>query len=261
MPSYFPPKKNTEFITYISLVDQSNTKLFKVNPTLAAGDVKVSTDGGAEANPGTLPAVTPAGSRRVKITLSASEMNGDNVQVTFSDAAGAEWCDLTINIQTAANLLDDLGTKLDTIDDFLDTEIAAILAAVDTEVAAILAAVDTEIAAIKAKTDSLTFTVANVLDANALRVGGTVQTAGDLVTLLNTIDDFLDTEVAAILAAVDTEVASILAAVDTEVAAIKAQTDKLTFNAANMLEVDVRKVNDTTVQGTGTVGVDPWRKV
>lgn len=35
-------------------------------------------------------------------------------------------------------------TSVDTIDDFLDTEIATILAAVDTEIAAILAAVDTE---------------------------------------------------------------------------------------------------------------------
>lgn len=38
----------------------------------------------------------------------------------------------------------------------------------------------TDISAVKAKTDSLTFTVAAVLDVNALRVGGTVQTARDL---------------------------------------------------------------------------------
>jgi len=108
MASNVPPKKNAEFIFYVSLRDQSNTKLFKANPTLAAGDVKVSTDGGAEANIATLPAVTPAGSRRVKVTLSASEMNGDNVQVTFSDATGSEWCDLTVNIQTSVRQVDDL---------------------------------------------------------------------------------------------------------------------------------------------------------
>lgn len=47
---------------------------------------------------------------------------------------------------------------------------------------------------------------------------------------VNTIDDFLDTEVAAILAAVDTEIATIitnLATVDTVVDAIKVTTDKL----------------------------------
>ena len=38
----------------------------------------------------------------------------------------------------------------------------------------------TNISAIKTKTDSLTFTVANVLDANTLRIGGTTQTARDI---------------------------------------------------------------------------------
>lgn len=108
MPSYAPPKKNTEFIFYISLVSQADVKLFQTDPTLAAGDVKVSTDGGAEGNISTLPVVTPAGSKRVKVTLSISEMNGDNIQVTFSDVAGSEWCDLTVNIQTAATQIDNL---------------------------------------------------------------------------------------------------------------------------------------------------------
>lgn len=47
-------------------------------------------------------------------------------------------------------------------------------------VSADIAAVKSDSGAIKAKTDSLTFTVAGVVDANALRVGGTVQTARDL---------------------------------------------------------------------------------
>ena len=67
--------------------------------------------------------------------------------------------------------------------------------------------------------------VAGTPDVNAKLIGGTAQTANDIgadvndilvdtgTTLdgkLDTIDDFLDTEIAAILAAVDTEVASIL---------------------------------------------------
>lgn len=77
--------------------------------------------------------------------------------------------------------------SVDTIDDFLDTEISAILAAVDTEVAAILAdtaelqvdwvnggRLDLLIDAIKAKTDSLTFTVAGLIDSNMLRMAGLV---------------------------------------------------------------------------------------
>lgn len=108
MPSFVTPKKNTEFIFYISLVDQADTKLFKSNPTIAAGDFKVSTDGGALGNPATLPAVTPASSKAVKVTLSASEMNGDNIVLIGSDAAGAEWCDISINIQTTQQQIDNL---------------------------------------------------------------------------------------------------------------------------------------------------------
>ena len=108
MPSYIFPKKNTEFVFYIGLVQQADTKLFQSNPTIAAGDFKVSTDGGALANPATLPAVTPGSSKLVKVTLSASEMNGDNVMLIGSDAAGAEWCDIIVNIQTALRQADDL---------------------------------------------------------------------------------------------------------------------------------------------------------
>lgn len=99
---YNPPTRGLEYIFYVSLIDQANTKLFKANPTLAAGDVKVSTDGAAQANITTLPTVTPAAGAHVKVTLSATEMNGSNISIIFSDAAGAEWCDLQVCIQPNA---------------------------------------------------------------------------------------------------------------------------------------------------------------
>ena len=108
MATYQPAKKNTAWIGYISLVSQASTLVMKSNPTLASGDFKVSIDGGALANLATLPTVTPASSVMVKISLSSSEMNGDNITVVCSDAAGAEWCDLVFNIQTAARQIDDL---------------------------------------------------------------------------------------------------------------------------------------------------------
>lgn len=108
MPSYVTPKKNTAFIFYIGLTQQADTRLLKANPTLAAGDFQVSIDGGALNNLGTLPTVTPAAGRMVKVSLSAAEMNGDNLTVVCSDAAGAEWCDQIINIQTSARQIDDL---------------------------------------------------------------------------------------------------------------------------------------------------------
>lgn len=102
------PKINTAYILYVGLISQADTKLLKASPTLAAGDFKVSIDGGAFANLATLPTVTPAAGTAVKISLSAAEMNGDNIQVTCIDAAGAEWCDAFINLQTATRGLDDL---------------------------------------------------------------------------------------------------------------------------------------------------------
>lgn len=108
MATYVPPKRATAYRFNVSLVDQSNTKVMKANPTLAAGDVKVSKDNGAFANLTTLPAVAPAAGVQVQVDLSATEMTADNVFVQFIDAAGAEWCDLTINIPTAARQVDDL---------------------------------------------------------------------------------------------------------------------------------------------------------
>lgn len=62
---------------------------------------------------------------------------------------------------------------------------------------------------------------------------------------VNTIDDFLDTEVAAILAAVDTEVA-----------AIKTKTDSLTFTVAGQVDANIQSVNDVTVTGNGGTGTE-----
>lgn len=108
MSSQVTPKKNAAYSFYCALTSQANTNTFQSNPTLTTGDVKVSTDGGAFNNITTLPVVTPAGGKAILVSCSSTEMNGDNVQVLFSDAAGAEWCDLLANIQTTARQIDDL---------------------------------------------------------------------------------------------------------------------------------------------------------
>ena len=163
MTSYNPPKKNTAFVMYVGLRSQADTRLFQVNPTLAAGDVKVSKDGGALSNVATLPSVIGS-SAVVKAELSSTEMNADNVTILLSDAAGGQWCDLMINLQTAARQFDDLASQasVDAVDDYVDTEMAAVLAAVDTE-----------IAAIKAKTD--------LIPASPAAVGSAMTLATDAV--------------------------------------------------------------------------------
>lgn len=98
---YNPPKKNEDFIFYAGLEDMSNPGRFKSDPTLAAGDVKVKKDAGAPANIGTLPAVDAAGEYVVKVTLTATEMNADNVVIRFRDQTDPpEWGDLIVSIPT-----------------------------------------------------------------------------------------------------------------------------------------------------------------
>jgi hypothetical protein len=110
MASFYPCVKNhaSGYIFYVGLISQASTKSLQGSATLAAGDVKVSIDGAALNNLGTLPVVTPAASKSIKVTLSQAEINGDNIIVIFADAAGAEWCDLLVNIQTVPRRFDDL---------------------------------------------------------------------------------------------------------------------------------------------------------
>ena len=107
MADYAIPKNAVAYIYYGCLVSQADTKLFKSVPTIAAGDFKVSIDGGAFANLATLPTNTP-GTFSVKFSLSAAEMTGDNILVVANDVAGAEWCDQSWNIQTAPRGVADL---------------------------------------------------------------------------------------------------------------------------------------------------------
>lgn len=102
------PKKAVAFSFDIGLVDQSTRPTFKANPTLAAGDFKVAKDGGALTNLTDLPTVTPASGKVVNITLTSTEMNADRVTIVAADAAGAEWDDVFISINTSAVTVDDL---------------------------------------------------------------------------------------------------------------------------------------------------------
>jgi hypothetical protein len=129
MENHNPPVRGKAYTFPAALAAQANPLLHQVNPTLAAGDVKVSRDGGAAANITTLPTAQPAGGAVLLVTLSAAEMAADNVAVRFSDAAGAEWCDLLVGIQPTnliiAGSVNDAGatslsfkTTLSLVDDF-----------------------------------------------------------------------------------------------------------------------------------------------
>ncbi len=148
MATYVPAKRATAYITYISLPDAADSRRMKANPTLAAGDAKVSIDGGAFANLATLPTVTPAAGRAVKVSLSIAEMTGDNIVVQLVDQTDPpEWADVTFTIPTAARQIDDLAYPA-------------------------------------TSGRSMVVDAAGLVDANAVKVGptgsGTAQTAGDI---------------------------------------------------------------------------------
>jgi hypothetical protein len=88
---------------------------------------------------------------------------------------------------------------------------------------------------------------ANAITAAKLDPDVTTELQAGLATQasVDTIDDFLDTEVAAILAAVDTEVS-----------AVKTKTDSLTFTQAGHVDANVQRINDVTVIGDGSA--TPW---
>lgn len=112
MADFNIPKRGSQYIFYVGLVSRA-TGMLQNTPTIAAGDFKVSIDGGAFANLTTLPTVTPAAGEVVKVTLSAAEMTGDNVFVKWQDAAGAEWVDGSVCIQTGTYSVGDLTTPTD----------------------------------------------------------------------------------------------------------------------------------------------------
>lgn len=89
------PIKNQVYVLRTTLVSQADTNVMIDPPTLAAGDVQVSTDGGALANTTNAPVTNPLGSKVAEVTLTAGEMNGDIVVVMWADAVGAQWQDQT----------------------------------------------------------------------------------------------------------------------------------------------------------------------
>jgi len=209
------PIKGLPYTFYVALRSQADSTLFQANPTLAAGDVKVSIDGGALANLATLPTVTPAGGKLVKVVLDGTEMNGEDVSVVFSDAAGAEWMDLVIPIQPA---------------DLRVLGIASI--------------------GVLAAGSASGFTLPD--DGNRARVKAGmlihIPTKGILARAIATYDSGTG------VGTPDTNFDSAAAASDPYVVYVQASAPPTTA----LPQVSVKRVNDVTLQGDGTVG-DPWR--
>jgi len=102
-------RKNQAYTFYTALLGSGGE--FQVNPTLAAGDFKISIGGANYVNLTTLPVVEPAGSISVKVSLTADEMNADKISIHAKDVAGGEWVETVFTIETdEANVTDLRGT-------------------------------------------------------------------------------------------------------------------------------------------------------
>ena len=103
------PVRGVAYTFTFELVDALNPDKFLIDPTIAAGDFRISKDFGAFTNLATTPVVSPAGSTQVRGDLSATEMTADDIKIQGIDAAGAEWQDVAINIDVPSSSIETVG--------------------------------------------------------------------------------------------------------------------------------------------------------
>jgi len=97
-------KYNTAGQVLFTVLLTANSRNAQANPTLAAGDVTVSKDGGAFANIATLPDDLPVGGVQVRIQLSAAELTCKILTIRFSDqTATDEWDEQYVQVCTYGN--------------------------------------------------------------------------------------------------------------------------------------------------------------
>lgn len=103
------PVKGKQYIHNLpGLTDVSDPQFFKVTPTIGTGDFKIRMDNGPLNNLAQTPVVDPAGGTNIKITISASEMNAEQVVVIAHDQIGEEWGDWGMTINLPANTTDEI---------------------------------------------------------------------------------------------------------------------------------------------------------
>lgn len=148
--------------------------------TPAAGDVKISKDGGAAANVTNLPSAIAMGNAAMwDFSLTATEMEAAKIRITVSDAATKAVEDTLFEIDTYGNVaaqhefdldVPAVGGVAQTGDSF------ARIGATGGGLTSL--ASQASVTAVKTKTDLLTFGVPGLLTVDVLRVNGSLM-AGD----------------------------------------------------------------------------------
>lgn len=98
------------------LYDAAAGGRFRLNPTIALGDFKLSKDGGAFVNLTTLPVVVPSGGPLVVFSLTAAEMTATRVTIWGVDQSGNEWTEFMEHVEPATKTLTDVPTALQVAD-------------------------------------------------------------------------------------------------------------------------------------------------
>src|SRR4026208_898225 len=88
----------------VAFTDGADATELYIGTDFAAGDVKISKDGGALANVTNLPTQITASQPGYSITLTATELQATRVFVTFRDASAAVWAGATLTVVTRLRL-------------------------------------------------------------------------------------------------------------------------------------------------------------
>jgi hypothetical protein len=120
------PKRGIAYSFSRGLYDATIGGRFRVNPTIAAGDFKISKDSGAFVNLATLPIVSPAGSVLVLFQLTAAEMTADRIAILGVDQAGGEWTQLLEHIETETRVVAELPSAVEVADAVLTRDWTAV---------------------------------------------------------------------------------------------------------------------------------------
>ena len=278
---------NTAFTFNYSFVDSADPTLLFTG-TLANTDITVyKRTGSTTVSPGTLTTSVPAGSGGVyTITLTASEMQCDEVVLSFAASGMVKEAVSITTEPTPSDVLEVQNTAVSGIADFKATGFSTFDPATDTvanvtTVGSVSGSVGSVVAAVTAGTVSDktgysisgTLTTLDALDtaqdsqhsttqsaisglndiaATDIVSGGAITTSGGavsnvtLVATTTTNTDMRGTDNAASQTSVNT--------VDTEVGQIKAKTDQLTFTVANQVDANaLTGASDATASNQTTI--------
>jgi hypothetical protein len=120
------PKRGVAYSFSRGLYDATVGGTFRVNPTIVAGDFKISKDSGAFVNLTTVPTVSPAGGPLVLFQLSAAEMTADRITILGVDQVGAEWTQFMEHIAPDTQVITDVPTAVQVADAVLTRDWTAV---------------------------------------------------------------------------------------------------------------------------------------